>query len=172
MSLPRGHSSEPETPDRAQSCTRGYPTLLERTRSFPAFTALSRPCGSGCVVAEGARFELARPEGLPVFKTGAIDRSANPPIVAETGRFELPRPLARPTRLPTGRVQPLRQVSVFLRAIGCGSPNVVLNCFGLGTRTRTRTDGVRIHRSTVKLFPIMAETVGFEPTGPFRGPLP
>jgi hypothetical protein len=31
-------------------------------------------------VAEGVRFELTRPFGLPVFKTGAINRSATPPI--------------------------------------------------------------------------------------------
>jgi hypothetical protein len=29
--------------------------------------------------AEGVRFELTRPFGLPVFKTGAINRSATPP---------------------------------------------------------------------------------------------
>ena len=31
------------------------------------------------VLAEGVRFELTRPFGLPVFKTGAINRSATPP---------------------------------------------------------------------------------------------
>ena len=31
--------------------------------------------------AEGVRFELTRPFGLPVFKTGAINRSATPPKV-------------------------------------------------------------------------------------------
>jgi hypothetical protein len=30
-------------------------------------------------MAEGVRFELTRPFGLPVFKTGAINRSATPP---------------------------------------------------------------------------------------------
>ena len=30
-------------------------------------------------MAEGVRFELTRPLGLPVFKTGAINRSATPP---------------------------------------------------------------------------------------------
>jgi hypothetical protein len=30
-------------------------------------------------MAEGVRFELTRPFGLPVFKTGAIDHSATPP---------------------------------------------------------------------------------------------
>jgi hypothetical protein len=30
-------------------------------------------------LAEGVRFELTRPFGLPVFKTGAINRSATPP---------------------------------------------------------------------------------------------
>ena len=33
-------------------------------------------------VAEGVRFELTRPFGLPVFKTGAINRSATPPEIA------------------------------------------------------------------------------------------
>jgi hypothetical protein len=31
-------------------------------------------------LAEGVRFELTRPFGLPVFKTGAINRSATPPV--------------------------------------------------------------------------------------------
>jgi hypothetical protein len=31
------------------------------------------------LTAEGVRFELTRPFGLPVFKTGAINRSATPP---------------------------------------------------------------------------------------------
>jgi hypothetical protein len=31
------------------------------------------------ILAEGVRFELTRPFGLPVFKTGAINRSATPP---------------------------------------------------------------------------------------------
>ena len=30
-------------------------------------------------MAEGVRFELTRPFSLPVFKTGAINRSATPP---------------------------------------------------------------------------------------------
>src|SRR5436190_2763416 len=33
----------------------------------------------GLKKAEGVRFELTRPFGLPVFKTGAINRSATPP---------------------------------------------------------------------------------------------
>ena len=32
--------------------------------------------------AEGVRFELTRPFGLPVFKTGAINHSATPPGIA------------------------------------------------------------------------------------------
>jgi hypothetical protein len=35
--------------------------------------------GNAFVVAEGVRFELTRPFGLPVFKTGAFNRSATPP---------------------------------------------------------------------------------------------
>ena len=37
-------------------------------------------------VAEGVRFELTRPFGLPVFKTGAINRSATPPESHICGR--------------------------------------------------------------------------------------
>jgi hypothetical protein len=43
---------------------------------------------------EGVRFELTRPFGLPVFKTGAINRSATPPVVAgcvHAGRGQRPR---------------------------------------------------------------------------------
>ena len=39
-------------------------------------------CSYKCLIikgAEGVRFELTRPFGLPVFKTGAINRSATPP---------------------------------------------------------------------------------------------
>jgi hypothetical protein len=43
-------------------------------------------CRANCFVTdledektEGVRFELTRPFGLPVFKTGAINRSATPP---------------------------------------------------------------------------------------------
>src|SRR5712672_2555436 len=39
-------------------------------------------CFCNCLrikAAEGVRFELTRPFGLPVFKTGAINRSATPP---------------------------------------------------------------------------------------------
>jgi hypothetical protein len=36
--------------------------------------------------AEGVRFELTRPFGLPVFKTGAINRSATPPELHIGGR--------------------------------------------------------------------------------------
>src|SRR5207253_8818445 len=35
--------------------------------------------------AEGVRFELTRPFGLPVFKTGAINRSATPPARPQGG---------------------------------------------------------------------------------------
>jgi hypothetical protein len=41
-------------------------------------------------VAEGVRFELTRPFGLPVFKTGAINRSATPPSGAFTIANSLP----------------------------------------------------------------------------------
>src|SRR5437764_12244517 len=36
-------------------------------------------CAAPARKAEGVRFELTRPFGLPVFKTGAINRSATPP---------------------------------------------------------------------------------------------
>jgi hypothetical protein len=35
--------------------------------------------------AEGVRFELTRPFGLPVFKTGAFNRSATPPKAVVAG---------------------------------------------------------------------------------------
>ena len=35
--------------------------------------------GQNTMEAEGVRFELTRPFGPPVFKTGAINRSATPP---------------------------------------------------------------------------------------------
>ena len=38
-----------------------------------------REVGTALNVAEGVRFELTRPFGLPVFKTGAFNRSATPP---------------------------------------------------------------------------------------------
>src|SRR5438270_3185254 len=44
---------------------------------------------------EGVRFELTRPFGLPVFKTGAINRSATPPGLisgdVDVGRGQRPR---------------------------------------------------------------------------------
>jgi hypothetical protein len=43
-------------------------------------------------MAEGVRFELTRPFGLPVFKTGAFNRSATPPEVAVARTVPLVRP--------------------------------------------------------------------------------
>ena len=40
---------------------------------------LSSSCSRYARETEGVRFELTRPFGLPVFKTGAINRSATPP---------------------------------------------------------------------------------------------
>ena len=42
--------------------------------------------------AEGVRFELTRPFGLPVFKTGAINRSATPPE-SHNSRSEIHYPI-------------------------------------------------------------------------------
>src|SRR5205809_7856242 len=39
----------------------------------------SASCAPSTRLAEGVRFELTRPFGLPVFKTGAFNRSATPP---------------------------------------------------------------------------------------------
>ena len=39
--------------------------------------------------AEGVRFELTRPFSLPVFKTGAINRSATPPDQARNSRSQI-----------------------------------------------------------------------------------
>ena len=44
---------------------------------------------------EGVRFELTRPFGLPVFKTGAINRSATPPDQARIRDRKLITPLLR-----------------------------------------------------------------------------
>jgi hypothetical protein len=41
-------------------------------------------------MAEGVRFELTRPFGLPVFKTGAINRSATPPGEPLIGKLITP----------------------------------------------------------------------------------
>jgi hypothetical protein len=39
------------------------------------------------LMAEGVRFELTRPFGLPVFKTGAFNRSATPPTNSLQGTY-------------------------------------------------------------------------------------
>src|SRR6266478_691873 len=44
---------------------------------------------------EGVRFELTRPFGLPVFKTGAINRSATPPDQARIRDRKFITPLLR-----------------------------------------------------------------------------
>ncbi len=44
-------------------------------------------------MAEGVRFELTRPFGLPVFKTGAINRSATPPEGPRVAARKLITPL-------------------------------------------------------------------------------
>src|SRR6266705_2218108 len=53
-------------------------------RATPAFVLLRRGSLRFALrfkrrLAEGVRFELTRPFGLPVFKTGAINHSATPP---------------------------------------------------------------------------------------------
>ncbi len=51
-------------------------------------------------LAEGVRFELTRPFGLPVFKTGAINRSATPPgKILSPKSLPLVRTRASPRRL-------------------------------------------------------------------------
>src|SRR5207253_10578350 len=49
--------------------------------------------------AEGVRFELTRPFGLPVFKTGAINRSATPPEIDRAPHA----PVARKEQLDSRR---------------------------------------------------------------------
>jgi hypothetical protein len=50
-------------------------------------TVVQSPLVGPCArEAEGVRFELTRPFGLPVFKTGAINRSATPPESHICGR--------------------------------------------------------------------------------------
>src|SRR5439155_24791457 len=50
-------------------------------------------------MAEGVRFELTRPFGLPVFKTGAINRSATPPEIDRAPHA----PVARKEQLDSSR---------------------------------------------------------------------
>src|SRR5205807_5316032 len=52
-----------------------------------------------CSGAEGVRFELTRPFGLPVFKTGAINRSATPPEIDRAPHA----PVARKEQLDSRR---------------------------------------------------------------------
>ena len=57
------------------------PNLELRRLYYAELSCFWWPCHN-CIkikVAEGVRFELTRPLGLPVFKTGAINRSATPP---------------------------------------------------------------------------------------------
>src|SRR5438128_4850298 len=69
-------------------------------------------------MAEGVRFELTRPFGLPVFKTGAINRSATPPAVAGGVDTGLRRPAAATTchrsraeqAGPVSRLFPIRTI--------------------------------------------------------------
>ena len=57
---------------------------IVRDRTDPL--AVLRQSNLKMKVAEGVRFELTRPFGLPVFKTGAINRSATPPESHICGR--------------------------------------------------------------------------------------
>ncbi len=45
------------------------------------------------------RFELTRPFGLPVFKTGAINRSATPPVDAFAVANSLPHYCMTPSEI-------------------------------------------------------------------------
>ena len=45
------------------------------------------------------RFELTRPFGLPVFKTGAINRSATPPDQARISRSQIHYSITSPLQV-------------------------------------------------------------------------
>jgi len=49
-------------------------------------------------MAEGVRFELTRPFGLPVFKTGAINRSATPPGEVVRAYFRISQAMGKVDR--------------------------------------------------------------------------
>src|SRR5207249_3988298 len=68
-SFPSGHVG---------ASTAFFCTLFLANRRI-GLACLPFPLRSKRRLAEGVRFELTRPFGLPVFKTGAINRSATPP---------------------------------------------------------------------------------------------
>jgi hypothetical protein len=49
-------------------------------------------------MAEGVRFELTRPFSLPVFKTGAINRSATPPGEVVRAYFRISQAMGKVDR--------------------------------------------------------------------------
>ncbi len=65
------------------------------------------------VVAEGVRFELTRPFGLPVFKTGAINRSATPPNKSDRENCAIPLNLSKAR-------QSILDFGVSSARVGCG----------------------------------------------------
>src|SRR6266516_1147333 len=72
--------------------------------------------------AEGVRFELTRPFGLPVFKTGAINRSATPPATKMcAGYFAIRAPASKGGSDHTfsSRSNPSREVSRAARHRSC-----------------------------------------------------
>src|SRR5439155_19885602 len=73
-----------DVPGRAlplRCCVRGSlgNTLRSGRNAFSSPTTRKSAIANRKLDAEGVRFELTRPFGLPVFKTGAINRSATPP---------------------------------------------------------------------------------------------
>ena len=73
-----------------QAVVFGPPAEKIKTEARLRFAPAWQPSLFRCVpkrrLAEGVRFELTRPFGLPVFKTGAINRSATPPGKATIAR--------------------------------------------------------------------------------------
>ena len=66
--------SEKAPSDKVESRWKSAALLCETVMQAPLADRPTRE-------AEGVRFELTRPFGLPVFKTGAINRSATPPEI-------------------------------------------------------------------------------------------
>jgi hypothetical protein len=82
-----------------------------------------RRCRCKCLiikVAEGVRFELTRPFGLPVFKTGAINRSATPP--GPFARSETQYSIAPLLQVKSRRTKAPRSRSVIFRSQLCHAP--------------------------------------------------
>ena len=66
-------------PLRCRLCCGSWDFMRFSCSAFSLWPNGKSAMGNRKLDAEGVRFELTRPFGLPVFKTGAINRSATPP---------------------------------------------------------------------------------------------